>query len=373
MLDRQTLAQSWRHWWNWDAPPVGPAWLQALWPLLYAMAVALGFTVLGMALVAPDDPAWQHASGWLQWYGRCLVVSLCITLAIQGLMRGARRLVGPARVRGLASGRRTLFFSGLSMLGVALGWPLGMALIGTDLRALAALDAHSLLGPLLLVLLVGAVFQLLWTARAREVAARLQATEARLQLLQAQIEPHFLFNTLATVHSLMGHDTARAQRMLEHFIDYLRGALGQLREGQATVASELALAETYLALMAQRMDERLHYQVQASDAARAQPLPPLLLQPLIENAIRHGLEPSLHGGQVLVQAHCDGRRLRLSVRDTGVGLHAPRRSGPPGQGGNGIALANIRERLATRYGANATLQLLDAEPGTLAVLDLPCA
>ncbi|OYU93561.1 MAG: hypothetical protein CFE45_20720 [Burkholderiales bacterium PBB5] len=341
MLDRQTLAQSWRHWWNWDAPPVGPAWLQALWPLLYAMAVALGFTVLGMALLAPDDPAWQHASGWLQWYGRCLVVSLCVTLAILGVMRGARRLVGPARVRGLASGWRTLFFSGLSMLGVALGWPLGMALIGTDLRALAALDAHS--------------------------------PEARLQLLQAQIEPHFLFNTLATVHSLMGHDTDRAQRMLEHFIDYLRGALGQLREGQATVASELALAETYLALMAQRMDDRLRYQVQASDAARAQPLPPLLLQPLIENAIRHGLEPSLHGGQVLVQAHCEGRRLRLSVRDTGVGLHAPRRPGPAGQTGNGIALANIRERLATRYGTSATLQLLDAEPGTLAVLDLPCA
>jgi len=171
------------------------------------------------------------------------------------------------------------------------------------------------------------------------------------------------------VHSLMGHDTDRAKRMLEHFIDYLRGALGQLREGQATVASELALAEAYLALMAQRMDQRLRYQVQASDAARAQPLPPLLLQPLIENAIRHGLEPSLDGGLVQVLAECDGRRLRLSVRDTGVGLHAPGRAGPPG---NGMALANIRERLRTRFGSRASLQLQAAEPGTLAVLDLPC-
>jgi signal transduction histidine kinase len=372
MLDRHTFAGSWQRWWNQDAPLVGPSWWQwLLWPLVYSALVAVAFTVMGFVLFANgegDRPGW---AGWAEWYGRNLLFSLAMTYAILLVMRCGRWLIGPARLRALAGWRRHAIYSGLSLLGVILGWPLGYWLSGSSTEWLLHLDSDSIVGFLLLGLLIGAIFQLLWITRAREVAARMQATEARLALLQAQIEPHFLFNTLANVLSLIEHDTPRAKAMLESFIDYLRGTLGQLRDGQATVATELALAEAYLALMAVRMDDRLRYSIHCAPEARGLALPALLLQPLVENAIRHGLEPKLAGGSVQVQAALQGGQLMITVQDDGLGAEAPRRSGP--RAGAGMALANIRERLATRYGPAASLQLLPQEPGMCAVLRLPLA
>ena len=341
----------------------------AVWTLLYAMAVAMAFTVLGFALHAQGEGAWRNWAGWLAWYGRNLVVSVAITLCIQALLLLARQALGAQRVRSLRPWQRSVFFTSVSLLGVALGLLLGGWLLGGhDVGFAVSLDANSLAATLLLGGLISVVFWLIWSARSAEIAARMQATEARLQLMQAQIEPHFLFNTLANVLSLIDHDPPAARQMLETFIDHLRGSLAQMRNEHSTVDSELALARTYLALMAQRMGDRLQFDVQAGPGTGAAALPPLLLQPLVENAIRHGLEPALDGGRVQVRAERVGPQLRLTVRDTGVGLHAPRRPGPAGAG---IALANIRERLATRYGPTATLSLEAAEPGTLATLALP--
>ncbi len=203
----------------------------------------------------------------------------------------------------------------------------------------------------------------------REEQLKRQAQEAQLRLLQAQIEPHFLFNTLANVQSLMDHDPPKAKQMLASFTDYLRASLGTLRQDQGKVADELDLAQSYLRLLQGRMEERLRFEIDADAAARAQPLPPLLLQPLVENAVVHGLEPSIDGGTVRISARVQGRRLVLEVQDDGRGLDAPPR--PGARRGHGLALGNIRERLQARYGPDATLDVQAAHPGTLARISLP--
>ncbi|HEX7438307.1 MAG TPA: histidine kinase, partial [Caldimonas sp.] len=134
------------------------------------------------------------------------------------------------------------------------------------------------------------------------IQAENQATEAQLRLLQAQIEPHFLFNTLANVVGLIEADPPRAKLMLESFIDYLRSSLGGLRGERHTLGEEIDLIDAYLRVIAIRMAHRLHYEIDVPDALRALPLPALSLQPLVENAVVHGLEPKIEGGRVRVDA-----------------------------------------------------------------------
>jgi len=207
-----------------------------------------------------------------------------------------------------------------------------------------------------------------WRLRLKQDRLLHQATEARLRLLQAQIEPHFLFNTLANVHSLMERDTPRARQMLETFTDYLRASLIQLRHTDTTLAVELEMIRSYLSLMQIRMEERLRFEIDASAEALAATLPTLLLQPLVENAIEHGLEPKVEGGRVCIRARVIDGRLDICVADDGLGVDAPRRIR---RQGNGMALANIQERLRTRYGGNATLTLMPQAVGTQASLSLP--
>jgi LytS/YehU family sensor histidine kinase len=171
------------------------------------------------------------------------------------------------------------------------------------------------------------------------------------------------------VQSLMDHDPPKAKQMLASFTEYLRASLGTLRRDQGKVADELDLAQSYLRLLQGRMEDRLRFEIEADAAARAQPLPPLLLQPLVENAVMHGLEPSIDGGTVRISARVQGQRLVLEVQDDGRGLDAPPR--PGARRGNGMALDNIRERLQARYGAEATLDVQAARPGTLARISLP--
>ncbi len=207
-----------------------------------------------------------------------------------------------------------------------------------------------------------------WRSRLRQKALRQEASEAQLRLLQAQIEPHFLFNTLANVQSLMDVDAPRAKQMLEAFSEYLRAGLGQLRQVDSTLGVELDMARTYLELLQIRMQERLTFSIEASDEARAARLPTLLLQPLVENAIHHGLEPKIEGGRVVITAIVNGGRLEVRVADDGMGLDAPRRSL---RAGTGMAVANLRARLQTRFGDQAALTLSPLPSGTEASLNLP--
>src|SRR5512143_1205123 len=149
-----------------------------------------------------------------------------------------------------------------------------------------------------------------------------QAIEAELKLMQAQVEPHFLFNTLASVQYLIETDPPQAAKLLNHLLSYLRAAVPQLRTASATLGQELALADAYLSVLRMRMGQRLVYDIVASDELRAHPFPPALLITVVENAVTHGIEPQAEGGSIRIAALRAGERLVVSVIDTGRGLSA---------------------------------------------------
>jgi sensor histidine kinase YesM len=188
--------------------------------------------------------------------------------------------------------------------------------------------------------------------------------EAQLKLLQAQIEPHFLFNTLANVGSLIDTDPALAKRLLERLNDWLRVALARARSETATLGDELDMLENYLQILRVRFGERLRWQIDAEDAVRQAPFPPMLLQPLVENAVCHGIEPKLGGGEVAIRAGTADGRLRIEVCDSGIGLG--------GEPGAGTGLCNVRARLAALYGSGGRFALEgNAGGGATAVLEIP--
>ena len=206
--------------------------------------------------------------------------------------------------------------------------------------------------------------------RLRQIAtAQRDASEAQLKLLESQLEPHMLFNTLANLRALIAVDPPRAQAMLDLLIAFLRATLSASREPSHPLSAEFARVADYLHLMQVRMGDRLETRLVLPPELAAVPVPPLVLQPLVENAIKHGLEPHVHGGRIEVRAERIDGRLVLTVRDTGAGLDTAASAD-----GSRFGLAQVRKRLATVYGAAATLMLepaRDAEGGTAATITLP--
>lgn len=213
------------------------------------------------------------------------------------------------------------------------------------------------------------------TLRAQMSEVRAQATETRLKLLEAQLEPHMMFNTLANLRVLIATDPPRAQAMLDHLIAYLRATLGGARSALHPLADEFARLADYLEIMAVRMGPRLAFTLELPDALRDVPVPPLLLQPLVENAIRHGLEPQVGGGHIALRASTlpgpAGTLLRLEVADTGVGLRASPEHATDRPGSH-FGLVQVRERLSTLYGEHGTLELIACgASGTIARVTFP--
>jgi signal transduction histidine kinase len=200
--------------------------------------------------------------------------------------------------------------------------------------------------------------------QARETLAA-QQMEAELSALQAQIEPHFLFNTLANVKRLYDVAPGRGRDMLSSLIAYLQTALPGMRRERACLGDELDRVQHYLAILQMRMGDRLRFDIDAPPALRDAEMPPMVVATLVENAIKHGLSPLPEGGRLWLsaQALADGR-LQVDVRDDGRGF--------VGVGGSGVGLANTRARLAALYGSQASLSLELAEPrGVLARVVLP--
>ncbi len=191
-----------------------------------------------------------------------------------------------------------------------------------------------------------------------------RTVEAKVQRLQAQIEPHFLFNTLAHVKRLYQTDASTGRTMLDNLIRYLAEALPQMREPRSTVQREAALTEAYLGIQNIRMGRRLVYELHVAREVAEASLPPMMLVTLVENSIKHGLMPLREGGSVRVHATRDGDRLVVRVADSGRGF--------TDEAGTGTGLANLRARLAALYGARATLRLTENQPhGVIAVIELP--
>lgn len=193
-----------------------------------------------------------------------------------------------------------------------------------------------------------------------------QVTEAKLSALQAQIEPHFLYNTLASVQALTEVDPAKAHEMTGHLIQYLRNALPKMRESVSTVGQEVELARAYLNILQMRMGKRLAFEIDVAPELMQMPFPPLMLPSLVENAVKHGLEPQREGGMVRIGASAQDGKLRMVVTDTGRGF-----SDTPGAG---LGLANLRERLVALYGDAARFTLEANRPhGVVATIEVPAA
>ena len=193
-----------------------------------------------------------------------------------------------------------------------------------------------------------------------------QMDEARLQVLQAQIEPHFLFNTLANVRRLYQTDAAAAESMLDNLMRYLAVALPQMRAADSTLGREAALAESYLVIQRIRMGRRLAFEIDVPQSLREAAVPPMMLLTLVENAIKHGISPLPEGGSVRVSARVADRQLRLQVADSGQGFTKT--------SGGGTGLANTRARLVAMYGAAAHLRIeINSPRGVTAIIALPYA
>ena len=311
-------------------------------------------------------------------------------LLLSRLLTDPQRSVDARRAHWPGPRWMALCIVGGTVLGYTLGTAIGDAV--TDFTTPSLLQNRTTL-LLSLILAVAATWYFYATERLRQEranaeSARRAAAESQLRLLQSQLEPHMLFNTLANLRVLVTLDPPRAQAMLDRLIGYLRATLGASRQALHPLTSEFAMLDDYLALMRMRMGPRLQVQLHLPEALRHLPVPPLLLQPLVENCIRHGLEPKVAGGRIEVQARLQGGQLCLTVRDTGVGLAASSSSQGPGRSpapvdrpastaeASGYGTSHVAERLQALYGDAARFRLTevaDDEGGTLAELLLPLA
>jgi sensor histidine kinase YesM len=261
----------------------------------------------------------------------------------------------------------------------ALGVTVSFGVEGWNLPSIWPWIAFPVLSYYLRALFMGALLAsvLYYVTRETRIAAALQATrlksidldrqmaEARLQLLQAQIEPHFLFNTLAHIKRLYLIDPDQGRAMLHNLSNYLHAALSQMRESGSTLGRELALARAYLNVLQARMGDRLEVSIAVPEELYPCELPPMMLPTLVENAIKHGIAPLQRGGAVRILATRDEDRLRVTVADNGVGFQ--------GFSGGGVGLANTRARLSAMYGAQGLLTFA-ANPvrGVTVSIELPC-
>ena len=336
----------------------------------HGLATAVICCLIALVLTLSQRGAWDVqlvyslAIGMTSW--------LAIELGLRGL-RGTGDSPWPAGWRGIA-----LVVCGMGT-GFVLGSAIGDAYSGNPQSLLQRRDAVS---TLLITVVASTAISFFFYSRgkashlqARMAQAQRDAAEARLKLLEVQLEPHMLFNTLANLRVLIATDPPRAQAMLDHLIAYLRATLGGARAALHPLADEFARLADYLEIMAVRMGPRLAFALDLPEALRGVPVPPLLLQPLVENAIRHGLEPQVAGGHIGVHASTrfgpDGALLVLEVVDTGVGL-AQSPAHDTNHPGSHFGLTQVRERLATLYGAQGTLELIagDAD-GTCARVTFP--
>jgi signal transduction histidine kinase len=208
------------------------------------------------------------------------------------------------------------------------------------------------------------------TETAESESLKRQVLEARMAAMQAQVEPHFLFNTLASIDHLIETDPPRASLMQKNLIALLRANMPSLREanegGARDLARELAVIRPYLEILKVRMDERLSTQIDVPEGLQSAEFPPMMIQTLVENAIKHGLEPKAEGGHLSVRAQVVHGQLEVSVADTGLGF------GRAATAGTGVGLNNVRERLQLLYGGQASLKVTENQPtGTVATITVP--
>ncbi len=372
MLDAEMIRRSWRSWWAPIHCKEGPTWLQYVWTFLFNTAIAAVLTLV----------AWGFASRaglpqLLQLLKWNFVIAQSIGFIIHLLFEAGSRLLGTARVEAFTTRQRVAFYAGIPILGCLIGYWVGLTLLGVDVARIVQGAPRVVLA----IILISIIFSTFWyrylanktllakaeaereRERSRVAELQRQASDAQLRSLQAQIEPHFLFNTLANVVSLIDAAPDKARLMLERLIDLLRASLAASRSDRTTLGQEAALVAAYLDILSIRMGERLDYSIEVPDHLAGARIPPLSLQPLVENAIKHGLEPKVDGGRVRLVARGADGALQLDVEDDGLGFSPSSASG--------VGLSNLRDRLASLYGEQARLVIEEIAGGTRVRLTIP--
>jgi LytS/YehU family sensor histidine kinase len=309
--------------------------------LFALLAVAAFNTVIAMLLTVLS-----YGGGFVE----NLVFSQCIGLTMLLLIHLGWRTLWPD-----AKPPRGPFIA-LIATAVVGGW-LGGSLLASTLLGLPWTAGRNAWAALAVTVAAGVAGTWFFWSRHRAADIERQRIEAQLKMLQAQIEPHFLFNTLANLDALIQTDPRRARAMLAHFNDYLRATLAATRRESNTLADEFALLRGYLEVQRMRMGERLRFSLELPEPLAQADLPPMLLQPLVENALKHGIEPKVEGGEVKVSAREEDGRLLLEVADNGRGAGGASRNvrgvssgnGDDSTAGMGVGLANVRERLAVAF------------------------
>lgn len=306
----------------------------------------------------------------MQGLAQSFIYSQAIGLSILSCSQLAMRVQGIVK----PDGRTVLVAVPVgAIVGTAIGYFLVPPLTGVREPAIGLLPG-SLVGALIFGVAISYFFYSRRTIAEKEAALRQSAlaaaqaeqrrAEAELKALQAQIEPHFLFNTLSNVAGLIDSDPATAKRMLTSFTGYLRGSLERTRVDGGTVGEELEMVRRYLEIMAIRMGDRLRWVIDLPSELAAAALPPLTLQPFVENALQHGLGPRPEGGEIRIVVRQDGKDLVIDVIDTGVGLDP---AAAPG-----VGIANVRARLAAIHGPRADVVLAPVMPhGVRATVRVP--
>lgn len=295
---------------------------------------------------------------------QCIGISICsCLLTVHYFVKSARPL---AHIGGLIAG---------SVIGALLGS------VAVGMNPFIFFNGYDFFQIILISILFGSIISYFFISREKISASELmiqeekikrltsekKVVESNLKLLQAQIEPHFLFNTLSNILSLIDTDTKKGKSMLEDLIHYLRTSLSRIRENASTIGREIEMIEAYLNIFRVRMGERLDFKIDIPDTMKDIPFPPMLIQPLVENAIKHGLEPKIEGGEIFIQGEKKEDSIRIEVIDTGLGFH--------GDGDRrGVGLSNIRERMQSLYNDKGRLILEENRPfGLKAIIEVPYA
>ncbi len=345
------------------------ATLQKYWGRYLAVLVAVWLGGAALAKLVLSNMSWVGV----------LVLSAVMLMSMIVIFSSA--WFGPSRFK--TGTRSILLLLGVTVLGAVVGG-LG-ANISKSGTTVGFADQFASSAPKILYggLIAGMVFAVLMVSivqyrrgqlqrrnqqlerQAQQERMGRQLADARLKLLQAQVEPHFLFNTLASVRQLADGKAPEAAQLTAQLITFLRGGLASLRDETTTLGCEFKVMQAYLEIMQMRMHDRLEFSIEVPEELQHLSVPPAMLISLVENAIKHGLEPSLEGGRIDVRAGREGNRLRITVTDTGQG---PELS----QSGGGVGLDNIRQRLRVLFSEHARLIVSKNVPhGFIAVIDLP--
>jgi len=336
---------------------------------LLVLAAAALFWALAATLMFILSPGFET-------FPRLMVFSECVGLTMVACVFLLRRTRPFAR---LAPGSRWLFTGLVAIpVGYLVGHQIAFLLLGEPMRMVGS--SHFSLMPIVFTVLGGALGLYYYATRerlAREAAARSEAqrlaVESQLRLLRAQLDPHMLFNTLANLRSLVREDAGRAESMIDQLIVYLRSALVASQTESVTLGREFAQLRAYLDIMALRMGPRLAFRLELPASLEGTAVPPMLLQPLVENAIKHGLEPKVGPGSIEVIARAIPSAIEIRVSDSGLGLPGDEETEPSARPANtNYGLQHVRDRLRAVYGAGARLSLERRAPtGVCAVVIIP--